>query len=85
MEVNESSAAKKSRVSSDADVPMERFFGIFQTGGNRAFRAGKTEYAKSLFQRPLELKISSLEFFSDTMRQFGRGGAGHLRRVTPWS
>ena len=41
-----------------------------------ASRAGKTEYAKSLFQRPLELKIGALEFFPDTMRQFRRGGAG---------
>ncbi|CAE7225582.1 unnamed protein product [Symbiodinium natans] len=38
-----------------------------------ASRAGKTEYAKSLFRRPLELKIGCLEFFPDTMRQFKRG------------
>ena len=36
-------------------------------------RAGKTEWAKSLFQQPLELKIGTLEFFPETMRQFKRG------------
>ena len=36
-------------------------------------RAGKTEYAKSLFQKPLELKIGQLEFFPDRMREFRRG------------
>jgi len=36
-------------------------------------RSGKTEWAKSLFQYPLELKIGTLEFFPETMRQFQRG------------
>lgn len=36
-------------------------------------RSGKTEWAKSLFKRPLELKIGALEFFPETMRQFKRG------------
>ena len=36
-------------------------------------RAGKTEWAKSLFKHPLELKIWTLEFFPDSMRQFKRG------------
>ncbi|CAK9065211.1 Uncharacterized protein SCF082_LOCUS33419 [Durusdinium trenchii] len=36
-------------------------------------RAGKTEWAKSLFQNPLELKIGTLEFFPDAMRSFKRG------------
>ena len=35
-------------------------------------RAGKTEWAKSLFKRPLELKIGTLEFFPETMRHFQR-------------
>lgn len=38
-----------------------------------ASRTGKTEWAKSLFQRALELKIGTLEFFPETMRQFKRG------------
>ena len=38
-----------------------------------ASRSGKTEWAKSLFQQPLELKIGTLEFFPETMRQFKRG------------
>ena len=38
-----------------------------------SLRAGKTEWAKSLFCRPLELKIGALEFFPDTMRQFRLG------------
>ena len=33
---------------------------------------GKTEWAKSLFQCPLELKIGSLEHFPDTLRKFDR-------------
>ena len=36
-------------------------------------RAGKTEWAKSLFRNPLELKIGSLAFFPDGMRRFQRG------------
>ena len=36
-------------------------------------RSGKTEWAKSLFRRPLELKIGTLDFFPDAMRQFKRG------------
>ena len=36
-------------------------------------RAGKTEWAKSLFQCPLELKIGCLTFFPDGMRRFQRG------------
>ena len=36
-------------------------------------RAGKTEWAKSLFKHPLELKIGTLEFFPNSMRQFKRG------------
>ena len=35
-------------------------------------RAGKTEWAKSLFKNPLELKIGTLEFFPDAMRSFKR-------------
>ena len=34
---------------------------------------GKTEWAKSLFKKPLELKIGSLQFFPETMRKFRRG------------
>ena len=33
---------------------------------------GKTEWAKSLFTRPLELKIGSLTHFPEKMRQFSR-------------
>ena len=36
-------------------------------------RAGKTEWAKSLFKRPLELKIGALEFFPDTLHHLQRG------------
>ena len=36
-------------------------------------RAGKTEWAKSLFEHPLELKIGALTFFPDTLRSFRRG------------
>lgn len=35
-------------------------------------RTGKTEWAKSLFKHPLELKIGTLEFFPDAMRSFKR-------------
>ena len=35
-------------------------------------RAGKTEYAKSLFKTPLEVKIGSLTSFPDAMRRFDR-------------
>jgi len=35
-------------------------------------RAGKTEWAKSLFARPLELKVGALEQFPDGMRAFAR-------------
>jgi len=35
-------------------------------------RAGKTEWAKSLFRCPLELKIGSLTHFPDGMREFNR-------------
>ena len=35
-------------------------------------RAGKTEWAKSLFSKPLELKIGTLQFFPDAMRHFQR-------------
>jgi hypothetical protein len=35
-------------------------------------RAGKTEWAKSLFQNALELKIGTLEQFPDRMREFSR-------------
>jgi len=34
--------------------------------------SGKTEWAKSLFSNPLELKIGSLTYFPDKMRQFDR-------------
>lgn len=34
--------------------------------------SGKTEWAKSLFRNPLELKIASLTYFPDKMRQFNR-------------
>lgn len=34
-----------------------------------ASRTGKTEWAKNLFHRALELKIGTLEFFPETMRQ----------------
>ena len=33
---------------------------------------GKTEYAKSLFRKPLELQISSLGHFPDHLRSFDR-------------
>ena len=33
---------------------------------------GKTEFAKSLFQRPLELKVGALTHFPDGMRAFDR-------------
>ena len=36
-------------------------------------RSGKTEWAKSLFRMPLELKIGTLDFFPDIMRQFKKG------------
>ena len=35
--------------------------------------SGKTEWAKSLFRKPLELKIGSLEHFPERMRSFVRG------------
>ena len=35
-------------------------------------RAGKTEWAKSLFKRPLVLQVGDLEHFPDRMRQFNR-------------
>ena len=35
-------------------------------------RSGKTEYAKSLFKAPLELKIGKLTDFPDRMRDFSR-------------
>ena len=35
--------------------------------------SGKTEFAKSLFESPLELKIGSLTFFPDRLREFERG------------
>ena len=34
---------------------------------------GKTEWAKSLFQKPLEVKIGKLPFFPDGLRAFERG------------
>ena len=36
-------------------------------------RAGKTEWAKSLFASPLEIKIGSLTFFPDKLQEFKRG------------
>ena len=33
---------------------------------------GKTEWAKSLFRNPLELKIGALEYFPEKMRDFDR-------------
>ena len=36
-------------------------------------RAGKTEYAKSFFKRPLVLGVGGLEHFPAGMRQFQRG------------
>ena len=35
-------------------------------------RSGKTEWAKSLFSKPLELKVGNLEVFPDGMRAFKR-------------
>ncbi|CAE7641355.1 unnamed protein product [Symbiodinium pilosum] len=35
-------------------------------------QTGKTEWAKSLFKRPLELKVGSLEVFPEAMRSFDR-------------
>ena len=35
-------------------------------------RAGKTEWAKSLFERPLVLQVGDLEHFPDGMRNFNR-------------
>ena len=37
-----------------------------------ASRTGKTEWAKSLFKKPLELKIGALQFFPDGLRRFCR-------------
>ena len=37
-----------------------------------ASRSGKTEFAKSLFQSPFEVKIGVLEHFPDTLRSFSR-------------
>ena len=37
-----------------------------------ASRAGKTEYAKSLFKNALEIKIGALTCFPDAMRDFSR-------------
>ena len=36
-------------------------------------RTGKTEWAKSLFENPLELKVGALEYFPEGMRAFDRG------------
>ena len=36
-------------------------------------RKGKTEWAKSLFKQPLEVKIGSLTFFPDSLRAFKHG------------
>ena len=38
-----------------------------------ASASGKTEYAKSLFQQPLELKVGSSEIFPAKMVEFKRG------------
>lgn len=35
--------------------------------------SGKTEWANSLFKKPLEAKVGDLEFFPDRLRQFKRG------------
>ena len=35
-------------------------------------QSGKTEWAKSLFTCPLELKVGTLEHFPDAMRKFSR-------------
>ena len=35
--------------------------------------SGKTEFAKSLFRNPLELKIGMLEYFPSLMKEFDRG------------
>ena len=35
-------------------------------------RSGKTEWAKSLFSHPLEMKIGALEHFPNSMRNFDR-------------
>ena len=35
-------------------------------------RAGKTEYAKSLFKSPLEVKVGTLEQFPEGVRKFNR-------------
>jgi hypothetical protein len=34
--------------------------------------SGKTEWAKSLFKRPLEVKVGALDYFPDGMRAFDR-------------
>ena len=39
-----------------------------------ASATGKTEWAKSLFKNPLELKVGKLEYFPERMRSFARGG-----------
>lgn len=36
-------------------------------------RTGKTEWAKSLFSQPLELKVGGLKFFPERMHEFRRG------------
>lgn len=38
-----------------------------------ASMSGKTEWAKSLFRNPLEMKIGGLTYFPDAMRTFTRG------------
>ena len=37
-----------------------------------ASHTGKTEWAKSIFRNPLELKIGALEYFPEKMRDFDR-------------
>jgi hypothetical protein len=54
---------------------------LFQKDGMRyplllvlgASFTGKTEWAKTLFRNPLELKVGSLEHFPEKMRSFARG------------
>ena len=55
---------------------------LFQKDGMRyplllllgASFTGKTEWAKTLFRNPLELKVGSLEHFPEKMRSFAMGG-----------
>ena len=54
---------------SNIQVEALRFPLLFVLG---ASHTGKTEWAKSLFSNPLEVKVGTLEHFPDKMRDFDR-------------